>query len=246
MKANLFSDLHIEHRNGAISELYPILNKVERAPLCILAGDILSFALCEDLLFGIFDYFRDNYEQVIYVPGNHEYYDCSPRLVEDWLADTEQKFKNIKVLRNDFFEYGGQRFFGGTMWFHQHHVMLSIMKRRLNDFRWIEGFEPWVYETNEAFMAAAQAIENTDVVVTHHLPSYQSVPEEYQQDNLNMFYVNNCEKLIMEKQPKLWVHGHTHFQNDYMIGDTRIVSNPLGYPGDKSTYWFRKDLVLEF
>lgn len=246
LKANLFSDLHIEHRNGAISEIQPILDKVVRAPLCILAGDIVSFGLCEDLLFSIFDYFRDNYEQVIYVPGNHEHYECSPQLVEDWLADTEQKFKNIKVLRNDFFEYEGQRFFGGTMWFHNRHVMHTIMKRRLNDFRWIENFEPWVYETNEAFMKAVQAIKSSDVVVTHHLPSYQSVPEEYRQDNLNIFYVNDCEKLIEEKQPKLWVHGHTHSQNDYYIGDTRIVSNPLGYPGDRSGYWFRKDLVLEF
>jgi Icc-related predicted phosphoesterase len=245
LKANLFSDLHVEHRKGEISSIRPILDKVEKAPLCILAGDILSFDLAEDLIFEIFDYFRDNYDQVIYVPGNHEHYGCSPLEVEDQLLNLEEKFSNIKVLRNDFFEYGGQRFFGGTMWFHNKHVMHTIMKRRLNDFRWILNFEPWVYETNQAFMEAAQAIESTDVIVTHHLPSYQSVPEEYRQDNLNIFYVNDCEKLIERVQPKLWVHGHTHSQNDYQIGDTRIVSNPLGYPGARSGYWFRKDLILD-
>jgi Icc-related predicted phosphoesterase len=208
-----------------------------------LAGDILSFDLAEDQIFDIFDFFRDHYEQVIYVPGNHEHYGCSPRLVEDWLADTEQRFSNIKVLRNDFFEYQGQRFFGGTMWFNDRSVLLSILKRRLNDFHHIENFEPWVYETNAAFMEAVQGIESTDVVVTHHLPSMQSVPMDYRGDNLNIFYVNDCEQIIMDKQPKLWVHGHTHSQNDYLIGDTRVVSNPLGYPTEKAGHWFRRDTI---
>jgi 3',5'-cyclic AMP phosphodiesterase CpdA len=30
--------------------------------------------------------------------------------------------------------------------------------------------------------------------------------------------------------PKFWLHGHVHNSFDYMIGDTRIVCNPRGYP----------------
>lgn len=35
--------------------------------------------------------------------------------------------------------------------------------------------------------------------------------------------------LIEKYQPTLWIHGHTHEKADYMIGNTRIVSNPRGY-----------------
>ena len=28
------------------------------------------------------------------------------------------------------------------------------------------------------------------------------------------------------------VHGHIHSQQDYMIGDTRVVCNPRGYPDE--------------
>ena len=30
-------------------------------------------------------------------------------------------------------------------------------------------------------------------------------------------------------QIKLWTHGHTHEDFDYMVGETRIVCNPRGY-----------------
>jgi hypothetical protein len=30
-------------------------------------------------------------------------------------------------------------------------------------------------------------------------------------------------------QIKLWTHGHTHEDFDYMVGSTRIVCNPRGY-----------------
>jgi hypothetical protein len=35
---------------------------------------------------------------------------------------------------------------------------------------------------------------------------------------------------ILERpQIKLWTHGHTHEEFDYMIGSTRVVCNPRGY-----------------
>ena len=37
-------------------------------------------------------------------------------------------------------------------------------------------------------------------------------------------------KIIQERQPDLWVYGHTHECDDQRIGKTRIISNQLGYP----------------
>lgn len=37
-------------------------------------------------------------------------------------------------------------------------------------------------------------------------------------------------KVIEDRQPVLWVYGHTHECDDQTIGKTRIISNQLGYP----------------
>jgi hypothetical protein len=35
--------------------------------------------------------------------------------------------------------------------------------------------------------------------------------------------------IVANPQIKLWTHGHTHEDFDYMVGTTRIVCNPRGY-----------------
>jgi hypothetical protein len=40
-------------------------------------------------------------------------------------------------------------------------------------------------------------------------------------------FASNMENLILEIQPRLWIHGHDNY--DYQIGKTRIICNPRGY-----------------
>lgn len=74
------------------------------------------------------------------------------------------------------------------------------------------------------------------VVVTHTAPSKHSIPEQYQGEVLNSAFASNLEWLIEKYQPALWVHGHTHGHADYMIGNTRVLANPKGYPGENSDF----------
>ena len=73
--------------------------------------------------------------------------------------------------------------------------------------------------------------DDTVVVVTHHAPSYQSVPDKYKHEfELNGGYASNIDYLIYDKPYiKYWVHGHMHEPVNYCIGDTNILSNPRGY-----------------
>jgi Icc-related predicted phosphoesterase len=69
------------------------------------------------------------------------------------------------------------------------------------------------------------------VVVGHHAPSRKSTHPRYASEELmNGGYSSSLDEYIMDHpQIKLWTHGHTHEDFDYMIGDTRIVCNPRGY-----------------
>jgi len=71
------------------------------------------------------------------------------------------------------------------------------------------------------------------VVVGHHAPSKASTHPRYKTEWLmNGAYSTNLDNYILDRrQIKLWTHGHTHEDFDYMIGTTRIVCNPRGYDG---------------
>jgi len=71
------------------------------------------------------------------------------------------------------------------------------------------------------------------VVCGHHSPSKASTHPRYKDEVLmNGAYSTNLDNWILDRrQIKLWTHGHTHEDFDYMIGTTRIVCNPRGYNG---------------
>jgi len=37
------------------------------------------------------------------------------------------------------------------------------------------------------------------------------------------------DDLIMDRQPRLWIHGHTHDTIKATLGATSILANPFGY-----------------
>lgn len=74
------------------------------------------------------------------------------------------------------------------------------------------------------------------VVIGHHCPSHKSVHERWKKDTImNGGFASQLDDYIAYRpQIKLWMHGHTHDDFDYMIDGTRIVCNPRGYIGHEN------------
>lgn len=70
-----------------------------------------------------------------------------------------------------------------------------------------------------------QPFSGTTIVLTHYAPSLQSLPPHRRGDPAAAGAVNDLDALITRTQPALWVHGHTHHDADYRIGESRIVSH---------------------
>jgi Icc-related predicted phosphoesterase len=247
MKIQYLSDLHIEfHRDGGKSLLKSI-KPVGDVLLC--AGDYTVFAnYTDDELVEAFQMLLDIGPPVLYVPGNHELYKGSFKSAARALQMLQDRLPSLGVLEaGKVVERGSQRFLGGTMWFPwAGRKLAEAGEHCMNDFRLISGFRYHVYNENRRFLAwLRQELREGDVVMTHHLPSPRSVPEEYKHSELNPYFVCNVEDLIRERKPKLWVHGHTHGRCEYQIGETWIVCNPHGYPMERQPYWFREDAVAE-
>lgn len=79
------------------------------------------------------------------------------------------------------------------------------------------------------------------IVVGHHCPSESSVADMYKGNLLNAAFRSKLDAFI-EARPQIryWLHGHTHYNFDYWIGETRVVCNPRGYVGhEDSVNWFK-------
>lgn len=244
-KIQVSSDLHLEYY---FEDHYNTLldNFKGNADILVIAGDFIPMKFSEYSYEKMKD-FCDRYSHVVYVPGNHEYYGSrvfEANKVVNYLKD---HIKNLTVLENSAKEIMGQKFYGGTMWFRDLPGNIDF-KQQLNDFRFIDGFQPWVYEQNTEFIENfAKNVDPNTIVVTHHLPSYNSVPAKWRgvdsEPSVNRFFVCEMGKEIEKYKPKIWIHGHTHTPTKYSLDSTMILCNPYGYPNEK--FMYDQDMILD-
>lgn len=221
MKVSAFSDLHLEFESWKANSL--------DSDLIILAGDIhtkhhgVKWAL-------------ENFEApVLYVPGNHEFYGGNIQSLTRKMHSVAQG-SNIRVLDNDSLLFNDVLFIGATLWtdFNRIRVEDAGRYRKLTPEDTIDYFERSV-EFIESQLQRNDVKQK--VVISHHAPSIKSENPEYINSPLSPAFISDLEKLILDYQPDIWVHGHTHHCVDYKIGKTRVVSNQKGYP-DEATGTF--------
>lgn len=242
VRIQLLSDLHFEFdRDGgeAFARGVPVT-----ADVLVIGGDLIPLRE-QGPVRRAFGWFCDRFPHVVFVPGNHEYYRTRPPEADALLATCAQGFPNLHVLNPGVAVIDGIRFVGATLWFPETPDEATY-RGALTDFRLIAGLVPWVHDTHGAHLAFLEAhVRRGDVVVTHHLPHPQSVAPQYAGSQLNRFFVAaDAAELVERSGARLWMHGHTHTSCDYVIGETRVVCNPRGYPGESGVS-FDPEFVVE-
>jgi hypothetical protein len=226
-KVQIVSDLHCEfhHDDGAamIADI-PVAGDV-----LVIAGDLMLAKWTHKRLRAVLNRFSDRWPAVIYVSGNHESYYLDIGLAAYNLRSAAKE-SGVVFLNNEAREVAGLKFFGGAGWFpNRSRGPVSWGARRgMADFRLVKGIEFDAPFSNAMFRLALQAEGPVDVVVSHHLPAAACVVPQYAGSPLNAYFVADFEDLL--PFAGLWVHGHTHFQVDTIVDDTRILCNPRGYP----------------
>ncbi len=234
MKFLVISDTHLEFHHDDGVEFIEALPNEDNTPDdygpmgVILAGDICNLRQLPDVL----ERFSRHYTYVVYLPGNHEAYGFTLDTVHKTCRRLQDELLNVYFLDNNRIQLReGLTFAGGTMWFPDHPENL-MLERFLNDFHLIGELREHVYVENEKCVEFLRTqVKPTDIVVTHHLPSPMSVHERYEGSPINCFFLCDVEDVMKERQPKVWIHGHTHDSFDYTIFRTRVICNPFGYPG---------------
>jgi len=234
LRVQILSDLHFEF-DGDDGEAFTRDVPVA-ADVLVLAGDVIPLRE-RDTVRGALDLFCKRFKHVIFVPGNHEYYRTSPVEAKVLLDTCAREIPNLHILNPGIVLIGETRFIGATLWFPK--TPDEILYRHiLNDFRMIEGFVPWVHNTHAAHLKFLKTeIQPGDVVITHHLPHPRSIAPQHASSPWNRFFVaDDAAGLVERAAARLWIHGHTHTPCDYVVGKTRVVCNPRGYPHETNSF----------
>lgn len=256
MRIHVLSDLHLEFAEYE--------DHAVECDVVVLAGDI-------HLGIQGVEWARQRWadKEIVYVPGNHEYYRSQYDQLNDLFAEAG-KLHGVHVLNRGEVIIGGVRFLGATLW---------------TDFELFgEGEKPWAMRECSSYLADFRVIryggrvftpedsivlhrqdvawlesklrgksptvgepfDGKTVVVTHHLPSRRSVADRYAKELASSGFASDLSRLLGLSD--LWIHGHTHDRFDYVEAGTRVICNPRGYVtyhNGQENFEFNPALVVE-
>ena len=253
MKIQLLSDLHIEHA--------PYEFQDGGADVIVCAGDI---GVGRNGLKWIEENLPVNDKPVLYVLGNHEYYDHYLDTLADELK-LENNHPNIHIMDRDIFIHKGVRFLGCTLWTDcavngvSPVEAAAYIERGLADYYTIRKIVP-IKDANLFEMQIINAQDtigvhdahlrwlqyeldhvsydgaNRTVIVTHHAPSPRSIHMKYMGSNINAGFASDLEEFIKANEINLWMHGHMHDPFHYEVHGCQVVCNPRGYPTEDNGF----------
>ena len=236
MKIQYMSDLHMELWDNS---RYIKANEFEVVgDILVLAGD--TFYLLDTVapLKRFWDWASKNFQQVLLVPGNHEFYndgDVTAR-GDSWQWMIRE---NVGYYYNKVVSIGDTDFILTTLWSRIPEQDMFYVLRGMNDFRQImydgHRFTPddFNLEHEKCLKFLKQAVKESTakyiVVVTHHLPTLAVVASQHMGSVLNGAFATELGNYIVDSRINAWIYGHSHTNIDTTIGNTRIVCNQLGY-----------------
>lgn len=236
MRVKVLSDLHLEGKQGYNNKFNDWAQNNDEDVL-VLAGDIAVGPL---QVGQAITYFKNcGFREILYTAGNHELYHHSRsdfNLLRASVVEAGAHFLDA----NEIIKIQDVSFFGGTLWtcFGYDPIATSTAMRYINDFRVVKDWTPAKaikeFERQSQFIKHAyETTKGKKCIVTHFLPATECVAERYKSDNveflLNKYFANDLGSWIETLEDTTWLFGHTHDSMDFMINNTRLVSNPLGY-----------------
>ncbi|MBN7818080.1 metallophosphoesterase [Algoriphagus pacificus] len=251
IKLQYFSDLHLEFPfNNEFLKQHPL---PPVGDVLVLAGDIVPFAVI-DKYTDFFSYVSDNFKTTYWLPGNHEYYHYD--IAEKSGVLHEAIRSNVFLVNNTSIIYENVNLIFSTLWSHISPAYQWQIERSLNDFYLIKnkGFRFSAEQYNQLHAESLAFIQNElstnqkgqKAVFTHHCPTFFNYPEHYKGDVLNEAFAVELHDLIETSEIACWVYGHHHTNTpEFMIGNTRLITNQMGYVQRNEHQLFEMGKVIE-
>lgn len=253
MRIQYASDLHLEF--GDNSKWLKDNPLIPSADILVLTGDIGYLDDANYKTHPFWDWASENYKQVIVIPGNHELYKFFDinELHEGWSLEIRP---NVKAFYNSVIHLDEETdLIASTLWAYVPPAEEYLTERCVSDFKRIRNGEYRLSARrfNEehlkcrAFIekAVAESKASKIIVTTHHVPSFELMSPEFRNSSINGAFTVELGRFIADSRIDCWIYGHSHRNIDKTIGNTRCVSNQLGYVFQNEHLTFRPDTVIE-
>jgi len=235
------SDLHLEE-----SPFVPPQATVDAADVIVLPGDIhpgVESIRWARQAFGN--------KPIVMVAGNHEY----------WQGDWDQTLADLRAvavdcgvhfLENDSAVIQGVRFLGCSLWTDYEYFGTDRKKEAVQSSKsYLPDYDCITVDGGRDFLTPEHTIARhkeslawltgelskdfggSTVVVTHHFPHKNSCHPAFAISLNTAAYGSKLPEDLL-RCANLWLHGHTHHNVNFRIGDSkryvRVVCNPRGVP----------------
>ncbi|MBL4694511.1 metallophosphoesterase [Candidatus Gracilibacteria bacterium] len=260
----IVSDLHLEF--WPPSNLPKLIRP--SAPILALLGDTCCVGSDSD--YDVFcRYIRallPSFEHILIVPGNHEYYtqprrkgydmrECNARMRTFCGSSPKLHFMHNTVWN---VRVGKTRYaiIGSVLWSSISPKKQRAMRNLMSDYKYVQvgasgskskrRLTPAdvnkMFCRNVRFIRAAlsdaRKKNEVAIVLTHHKPYLSETSCAYQSA-----YESDCSALFTAPLA-LWCYGHTHRRDYCTIGGTTLVSNPKGYPRQRTRFSHSQSILV--
>lgn len=246
MRIQYCSDLHLEF--GPNSR-YIIKNPLKvSGDILLLAGDVIPL---HDEFFNdpFFGFIADNYKQVFWIPGNHEFY---YKDITEFSKSYNIRIRdNINIVNNIELKYENIRFVFSTLWTKISSSNERIIEQSVADFTSIsyknkklraKEYNMLHQEGIEFIKQSLEVPQENTVVVTHHLPSKLCNSTQHKNSPINEAFCVDLTDFITSSNINFWIYGHSHFnQKPLFVGNTILLTNQLGYVENNEHTSFKRN-----
>ncbi|OFY26516.1 MAG: hypothetical protein A2275_10895 [Bacteroidetes bacterium RIFOXYA12_FULL_35_11] len=251
MKIQYCSDLHLEFPDN-----YDYLKKHPLKPIgdiLVIAGDFYLLSNHTAAIKDFISYASDNFQEVYWLPGNHEYYHSD---ISKYPSSFLEKINsNFFLINNKVVSKENADIIFSTLWSEIPLHDQWYISKHVSDFLVIKNkkkkFSPDDFNKLHTeclnFIKAQASLKNEKqkVVVTHHVPTKKNYPDEYRGSKLNTAFCTELHDFIETSEIDSWIFGHHHTNvEEFKIGKTKLLTNQLGYVHYGEHREFRLDAVL--
>jgi predicted phosphohydrolase len=252
LKIQFASDLHLEFsQNRDLIRSNPLQPSGD---VLVLAGDIVPFCVM-DKHDDFFSYLSDHFEHTYWLPGNHEYYHFD---IATKCGEIDEKIKsNVTLVNNVSVNHNGVKILFSTLWSQIGEVNQWKIERGMSDFHLInfnggrftaEHYNALHRDSLDFIKRSVNVINGERVVMfSHHCPTFLNYPPQYKGDVLNEGFATELYDFIESSEISYWGFGHHHCNMpEFQIGETRLVTNQLGYVkhGEHELFDYGRYIVL--
>jgi len=243
LNLQICSDIHLEYYTYINFETLLTPNK--HNILCLLGdiGDPKTNLYKQFIL-----WCSQNFYYVLLLTGNHEYYGSDIKSTNLLIKTIIKNMQNVIFMNNNSFIYCNKfLILGTTLWSYVPDEHKQYIQNFMNDYKYIKDLD--VDKTNKLFFENLNFLKNNVniykhkyiiIVLSHHTPSFHNTSDPTYNNSLSTYAFSTD---INIKEIHTWCYGHTHYNNDFIKNNTRILSNQRGYK-NKILSNYKKDFTI--